>query len=258
MKYPKLTKQKSPLRINPYKYEIPKRLTIDYKDKDMFYHNRQVKIEIEEKINQLLQETNFKLIQNRSLGTVYYFETNRTIELLNYKYPKGEYILKVEKLTFEEVDNLEKLSDLKLIPKIFDIKELSIQNNNEEDKFYFILIMEFIDGMDLSKLSYQRGWLDNLKDIIFRKYLYQEIEKEVKRWGDYVIGDLNFRNILITQKGKVVFIDPLMYDPRTKMKKTKQDDFEELVVIKNWLLPDLYGGNYKGMILIPRRRVITE
>ena len=65
MKYPKLTKQKSPLRINPYKYEIPKRLTIDYKDKDMFYHNRQVKIEIEEKENDAY-ELNEPILNNIS------------------------------------------------------------------------------------------------------------------------------------------------------------------------------------------------
>lgn len=226
---------------NPYKYEIPYGYVIDYRENN-------IKIEIEKQISQLLKGVNYKLIQNKSLGTVYYFETNKMIELLNHKYLKGEYILKVEKLTLDEVENLKKLSELKLIPKIFSIDEIFIYNNFKQDEFLFIIIMEFINGIDLQKLisKYYWNYYDTSKDIILRRYLANEIRKEYNKYGKNIHGDLNPRNILVTKDGKVYFIDPqLYYDKSDRIKAKPEQDWSDLASIIRNLYPDIEKDLYK-------------
>ena len=223
---------------NPYKWDIHNRVS---------EYNETFKNEVDE----ILQDTEFKLIQNKSSGVLYYFEILQPTNISNYYVlPKGEYVLKIEVLTDDlEVKNLKKLSDLNLIPKIYFIKLFSDQWNDLPNYYgpidhRYIFVMDYINGEDLAKLIAKNKWKLNFKDMGLRNYIYDRIKKEFKRWGDNIHGDLNPRNILITRKGEIYFIDPLSFTLRKNAsgiseicRATKNDDIVDLKRIQDILIP---------------------
>lgn len=164
---------------------------------------------------------NIKLIQDTTVGILYYFELSKPTKIFENILPKGQYILKKQSLDDDndlekdkEINYFLQLSKHKLIPHIFEIetfKQLSVS----ESKFpywTFIFIMKYVDAIDLEKLYIQRKW--NLKknnDLQLRNFIWDRILKEYGKWKSlqFAHNDLQLKNILLDKKGNIIFIDPI-------------------------------------------------
>ena len=107
-----------------------------------------------------------------------------------------EQIIKIlhQPIPIVAVKYLMKLSALKLIPQIYEISPTFI-------------IQKYVKGKTLDKLLMKRiSYSEALK-------LIDRIKTHIQDWHDlgYGHGDLTFENIIVTSKGKVVFIDPVLY-----------------------------------------------
>lgn len=115
--------------------------------------------------------------------------------------------------------------------------------------------MEFYNGIDLNKLLnqwYHYELLANKNrpdrdqerhpgdmDSALRKTIWQNIEKEYSRWelAGKIHGDIQSKNIMISPKGEIKFIDPMLYD-EDGHKSLKSDDLGSLKEIKFFLIGD--------------------
>ncbi len=132
--------------------------------------------------------TNIKFVDDGFHGEVYSFINNSN----NLK--PGKYIIKIlrETLTLTDIKYLKSLSNHGLIPKVYEVKE----------KYY---IMKFINGKTLDSI-YTKYTKSQLKLIV------NEIMKLIKIWHKlgYAHGDINPRNIMIADSGKIYIIDPIL------------------------------------------------
>lgn len=119
-------------------------------------------------------------------------------------------------ITIKGINRLKILSKYGLIPKIYYI-----------DKY--VIIMKYINGVSLQRLldsSNKLHWKEYFK-IINRA---NELRLKWKELG-FQHGDLHDGNILITNSGKIYFIDPRYEEPRYKnadedlLNDLKNEDF---------------------------------
>lgn len=129
---------------------------------------------------------------------VYYFENKDDIIVDNYLLHPRKYILKYYFNKFlysssKQIRYLKKLSDKKLIPKIYIITS-------------DFIVMKFIEGTNLEKLL-DKG---RYKSLSSKKELINNIKNELSKWhnNNFIHNDLSPSNILISNNGKVWLIDP--------------------------------------------------
>ncbi len=142
----------------------------------------------------LSESEDYKFLAEGSYGEVYYFYVDNDIKIYDVFLKKGKYILKINWL--DEIHNIERfnnLSKLGLIPKIY-------YNNGN------ITIMCYFEGMSFIKILKNRDMYTN---AFIRKVL-KNIIKEKNKWTDFdqYHGDLHANNIMVNEKGDVIFIDP--------------------------------------------------
>lgn len=206
--------------INPYQWEVP-RMSLG--------ETKHVPLKEKEFIEDYLKfrkAKNIQLIQSLGKKLIIYFEMTQLKNTFGVDLYPGKYILKFEFLPNIQVEFLEKVSQLNLIPKIYTINK---------DYFNSIIIMDYFEGIDLEKLQENLNWRywnekKTDKDFAFRKYLWDQIVNEYSKWEFYKIkhNDLNFKNILVSKTGKVIFIDPLIH--------TAFEDESELIKIRKMLI----------------------
>lgn len=142
----------------------------------------------------LSESKNYKFLAEGSYGEVYYFYVDNDIKIYDIFLKKGSYVLKIHWL--DEIHNIERFDDLSklgLIPKIY-------YNNGN------ITIMRYFEGISFLKILKNR---DIYSNSFIRKVLENIIE-EKNKWtylGEYH-GDLHANNIMVNEKGDVIFIDP--------------------------------------------------
>ncbi len=141
-------------------------------------------------------EINF--LDSGAEADVYYFENKDDIIVDNYLLQPGKYILKYYFNKFlysssKQIRYLTKLSDKKLIPKIYIITA-------------DFIVMKFIEGTNLEKLL-DKG---RYKSLSSKKELIDNIKNELSKWhnNNFIHNDLSPSNILISNNGKVWLIDP--------------------------------------------------
>lgn len=197
---------------NPYGYQ--KRININ-----AYFKNE---------ADEVLKGVPYELINTSHNGDVYYFEINFSTEVLNVLLTKGKYLLKINReITEEEQNELRFLSSKDLLPKIYFVNDR-------------IIIQKFVEGVDLRKLYLTLQITPALK-----KYIYKGVLDEYKKWQLISHGDIKFSNILLTTKGKIYLIDPLLGFYRTKNEKQRRD----LQFLEN------FDGWYEGK---PNWRPSTE
>lgn len=132
-------------------------------------------------------------------GDVYYFKLNKRLILNTEILQSGEYVLKIFSdkrtqnnqggLSSKKINKFLLLSKYGLIPKIFVISKKYI-------------ISKYIDGQTLSDFQFEYpGHMDEMNI---------QIDKLIKIWNKlgFSHDDLSEGNILISNKGKMYFIDP--------------------------------------------------
>lgn len=187
----KIKKRINPRKLsNPYGYQ--KRININANFKD--------------EANEILNGIPYEIINTSHNGDVYYFEINFPTEVLNVLLSKGKYLLKINReITEEEQNELRFLSSKDLLPKIYFVNDR-------------IIIQKFVEGVDLRKLYLTRQITPALKE-----YVYRGVLDEYKKWKLLPHGDIKFSNILLTTKGKLYLIDPLLGFDQTKNQKQRRD-----------------------------------
>lgn len=138
---------------------------------------------------------NIKYLKSGAEADVYYFEMPIEDIVDNYLLKPGKYVLKYyfrEYLDRKHINYLKKLSDKKLIPKIYIIN----------DRF---IVMKFIGGKSLEEL------IDNgkYKSLTSKKELIEKLKHELQKWHNhnFVHNDIDLANIMIGEN-KIWFIDP--------------------------------------------------
>lgn len=139
-----------------------------------------------------------KYLDSGAEADIYLIENNEDVIVDNYLLHSGKYILKYYFNTHlysspKQIKYLKKLSDKKLIPKIYVIT----------DKF---IIMKYVEGTNLEKLL-DKG---KYKSLNSKKELIDNIKNEVSKWHDnnFIHNDLSPSNIIISNNGKIWLIDP--------------------------------------------------
>lgn len=161
----------------------------------------------EQKANEILKNINYELINTGVNGDIIYFEIEYPIKIQNILLNKGKYLLKIQKpmLTKKDQSELLILSEKNLIPKIYFVN-------------WYLIIQDFVDGIDLRKFYLNKNFTPAIK-----KFLFNEINREYEKWNPVSHGDLKFSNILLTNKGKIYLIDPLVGFGRSDDFKREQD-----------------------------------
>lgn len=147
---------------------------------------------------------NHQFLTEGAEGLIYYFSTKSNMQINKITIPPGEYVIKLYKYSHEiTADYLKLLNDLSrnnLIPKVY------VNNKN-------YMIQSYINGNIL-----------NIKNL--NKNLFKKIEKLLTEWHDlgFYHGDLCPKNILISNKNEIFFIDP--YPIRRSF--NEENDFDKL------------------------------
>lgn len=131
---------------------------------------------------------------------VYYFEMINEDIVDNFILSPGKYVLKYyfrEQLDRKHINYLKKLSDKKLIPKIYIIT----------NKF---TVMKFINGKSLEELI-NNG---RFKSLTSKRDLIEKLKKELQKWHNhnFIHNDISLENIIIDED-KIWFIDPDLHWP---------------------------------------------
>lgn len=143
----------------------------------------------------LLPNIEFKELSDEGqFAQTYKFVFNSETRIFDKLLNKGDYVLKIYRnnynLNEDQISYLLKLSNLKLIPKIYIIT----------DKF---IIMKFIHG----KLFYEY-----IKNITYKEFdiLMNRLKNVIYEWNKvgYEHGDLSSRNIIIDHNNNINLIDP--------------------------------------------------
>lgn len=139
-----------------------------------------------------------KYLDSGAEADVYLIENIDDIIVDNYLLHSGKYILKYyfNKHLYsssKQIKYLKKLSDKKLIPKIYVITDR-------------IIIMKYIEGTNLEKLL-DKG---RYKSLISKKELLDNIKIELTKWhnNNFIHNDLSPSNIIVSNNGKIWLIDP--------------------------------------------------
>lgn len=153
--------------------------------------NKKKNPHFENKVELLLKPynpTNIKFIDEGFHGEIYSFINNSN------RLKSGKYVIKILRTALSSDDRayLKSLSNHGLIPKVYEIKE-----------YYYI--MKFVNAKTLDSI-YTKFSKSDLKIIV------NEIKKLVAIWHKlgYAHGDINTRNIMITESGKIYIIDPIL------------------------------------------------
>jgi predicted Ser/Thr protein kinase len=166
------------------------------KAKKVSKRNPYLQFQAENILNELdpKNKIDFKFIGEGSYGEVYYFELKQNKIFQNVILKPGNYIIKVFKrfTSTEEIKYLEKLSKYGLIPKIFIINK----------KFS---IMKYIESKTFLEFEENNRHNKNLM-----KKLFENVINMLQKWHElgYSHGDLDRRNILVSNNYKIYFIDP--------------------------------------------------
>lgn len=113
----------------------------------------------------------------------------------NYLLKPGKYVLKYyfrDYLDRKHINYLKKLSDKKLIPKIYIIT----------GKF---IVMKFIEGRSLEELLDRNFY----RSVLAKQDLIKKLKKELEKWHNhnFIHNDISLANIIISED-KIWFIDP--------------------------------------------------
>lgn len=147
--------------------------------------NPVLQLEVDRVLNQLNPEYVFYLAEG-DYSEVYEFKINENKRIDNIVLKKGLYVIKFLKqdednyLNIKDITYLKKLSNLKIIPKIYVITENYI-------------IMDFIDGKTLEYI------LTNTEHPGKKSNLLLKLERLISKLHDKKIahGDLHLRNVLV-------------------------------------------------------------
>lgn len=153
--------------------------------------------EVDQVLNQLDPEYVFYLAEG-DYSEVYEFKINESKRIDNTILKKGLYVIKFLKqdednyLNIKDITYLKKLSNLKIIPKIYVITENYI-------------IMDFIDGKTLEYI------LTNTEHPGKKSNLLLKLERLISKLHDKKIahGDLHLRNVLVDSDENLYLIDPV-------------------------------------------------
>lgn len=156
---------------------------------------------LESEVNTVLDKLDPKYISYLAEGDyseVYKFEITENKEIDDVILKKGTYVIKFFKqdednyLNFKDILYLKKLSNLKIIPKIYVITENYI-------------IMDFINGKTLEYV------LTNTEHPGKKSNLLLKLERLISKLHDKKIahGDLHLRNVLIDLDENLYLIDPV-------------------------------------------------
>lgn len=143
-------------------------------------------------------DVEIKYLDSGAEADVYIIENANEVIVDNHLLFPGKYILKYyfNKHLYsssKQIKYLKKLSDKKLIPKIYIIT----------DRF---IIMKYIEGTNLEKLL-DKG---KYKSLTSKKEIIDNIKNELSKWHDnnFIHNDLSPSNIIISNSGKIWLIDP--------------------------------------------------
>ena len=119
---------------------------------------------------------------------------------------------------FKEVFLLEKASNIKVSPKIYD-KYMCFHKKSETLSFY--IVMEYIDGVTLEDFLKKKKTL-NKKDKSTLLNMVKKLHKE-----NIIHNDLHAGNIMVTKNHKFYIIDFGMSKQIADFKMDEEEDFED-------------------------------